>query len=575
MLRFKLVRWKNFLSTGNDFTEILLDRSPTTLIVGANGAGKSTLLDALSFGLFGKAHRDINKMQLVNSINGKGTLVEVEFSVGNHEFKIVRGIKPTKFEIWQNGNMINQSAAARDYQKFLEQNILKLNHKSFHQIVVLGSSSFIPFMQLPPHIRREVIEDLLDIQIFGKMNGIIKEKLARLKDDITNTGHTIDLVKEKINMQVKYIRDITEINDAQVREKNDRIVNLQNEIASLQSTNVELTEKVLEQQDGLDDKINSLNKKRNSIIQYEAQFKQQIGTVVKDAKFYEDNQNCPTCTQVISEAVRKAKLLDAQEKAKELQQAMGLASKEATTVESELSTLLEINKKIQSWNTEIHSNNNAISRLQAQVADLEQEINDVSGKGGDLAKANELHANLVEEKNTLNERRLKLLEDRTYSEAAYEMLKDTGIKTKIIKEYLPVMNTLINKYLNVLDFFVAFHLDENFNETIKSRHRDDFNYSSFSEGEKQRIDLALLFSWRQIARMKNSASTNLLILDETFDSSLDQDGVDNLMKILGTLDNDTNVFVISHKGDLLDGKFRSKIEFIKDRNFSQMVKARN
>lgn len=575
MLKFKNVRWKNFLSTGNDFTEILLNRSPTTLIVGSNGAGKSTLLDALSFGLFGKAHRDINKMQLVNSINGKGTLVEVEFSVGSHEFKIVRGIKPTKFEIWQNGNMINQAAAARDYQKFLEQNILKLNHKSFHQIVVLGSSSFIPFMQLPAHTRREVIEDLLDIQIFGRMNAIIKEKLSKLKEEITSVGHSVDLTKEKLVMQKKYIKDITEINDAQIRQRSGQIESLQSDIVTAQLDNSNLTSLVVNNQQGLDEKINAISKKRNVILQYEAQFKQQINYVVKDAKFYEDNQSCPTCTQVISDAIRKAKLQEAQDKAKELQLAMGMTSKESNELEQTLNQFSDTAKRVQEWNTQIHLNNNNITQLQKQIKDIEKEINSIDGKSGDLSVANDLHQQLVDERDSLTERRLRLLENRTYSEAAYEMLKDTGIKTKIIKEYLPVMNTLINKYLNVLDFFVSFHLDENFNETIKSRHRDDFKYTSFSEGEKQRVDLALLFAWRQIARMKNSSSTNLLILDETFDSSLDQDGVENLMKILGTLENDTNVFVISHKGDILDGKFRSKIEFIKDRNFSQMVKARN
>jgi DNA repair exonuclease SbcCD ATPase subunit len=575
MLKFKTVRWRNFLSTGNEFTEILLDRSPTTLIVGSNGAGKSTLLDALSFGLFGKAHRDINKMQLVNSINQKGTLVEVEFSVSSHDFKIVRGIKPTKFEIWQNGNMINQSAAARDYQKFLEQNILKLNHKSFHQIVVLGSSSFIPFMQLPAHTRREVIEDLLDIQIFGRMNGIIKEKLSKLKEEITSVGHSVDLTKEKLVMQKKYIKDITEINDAQLRQKSDQIQSLESDIADIQLNNSELTGLVTKNQDGLEEKINSISKKRNSILQYEAQFKQQINYVVKDAKFYEDNQSCPTCTQVITDSIRKAKLQEAQDKAKELNTAMEMTSKQSLELEESLKSFNEIAKNVHQWNTQIHSNNNSINQLQKQIKTIKKEIDSISGKSGDLSKANELHQELVEERDSLTEKKLRLLEARTYSEAAYEMLKDTGIKTKIIKEYLPAMNTLINKYLNVLDFFVSFHLDENFNETIKSRHRDDFKYTSFSEGEKQRVDLALLFAWRQIAKMKNSSSTNLLILDETFDSSLDQDGVENLMKILGTLDNDTNVFVISHKGDILDGKFRSKIEFTKDRNFSQMVKAKN
>jgi len=575
MLHFKAVRWKNFLSTGNEFTEILLDRSPTTLIVGSNGAGKSTLLDALSFGLFGKAHRDINKMQLVNSINGKGTLVEVEFKAGAHEFKIVRGIKPTKFEIYQNGNMINQSAAAKDYQKFLEQNVLKLNHKSFHQIVVLGSSSFIPFMQLPAHARRAVIEDLLDIQIFSKMNTIIKEKMSKLKEDITSVGHEVDITKEKITMQVKYIKDITEINDTQVRNKQEQIAEIQDEIKLLQENNMELTDRVNEQQEGLQENINKTRNEHQSILKYEAQFKHQITGVVKDAKFYEENTNCPTCTQVISDAIRKAKLEEAQDKARELQKGMELASKKSTKLDKKLKAFMEISDKVQGWNTEIYTNNKAIARLQNQIQGLENEIANISGKSGDLSKANEQHRELIEKRDTLNERKLKLLEDRTYCEAAYEMLKDTGIKTKIIKEYLPVMNTLINKYLNVLDFFVSFHLDENFNETIKSRHRDDFNYTSFSEGEKQRVDLALLFAWRQIARMKNSASTNLLILDETFDSSLDQDGVDNLMKILHTLRDDANVFVISHKGDILEGKFRSKIEFTKDRNFSKMIAAKN
>lgn len=571
MLRFKSVRWRNFLSTGNEFTEVLLDRSPTTLIVGSNGAGKSTLLDALSFGLFGKAHRDINKMQLVNSINGKGTIVEVEFKAGAHEFKIVRGIKPTKFEIYQNGNMINQAAAAKDYQKFLEQNVLKLNHKSFHQIVVLGSSSFIPFMQLPAHARRAVIEDLLDIQIFSKMNTIIKEKMSKLKEEITFATHAIELVKEKITMQVKYIKDITEINDAQLRDKKDKIAEIQDEITSIQKSNSDLTASIDSNQKDLQESIDKTRKEHQSVLKYEAQFKHQITSVVKDAKFYEEHQNCPTCTQVISDAIRKAKLEEAQDKARELQKGMELAADKSSTLDSQLKLLNDTNEKVQGWNNEIYANNKAIARLQDQIVQIESEIANLSGKTGDLSKANEEHRNLIDERNSLNERKLKLLEDRTYSEAAYEMLKDTGIKTKIIKEYLPVMNTLINKYLNILDFFVSFHLDENFNETIKSRHRDDFNYTSFSEGEKSRVDLALLFAWRQIARMKNSASTNLLILDETFDSSLDQDGVDNLMKILHALRDDANVFVISHKGDILDGKFRSKIEFVKDRNFSKMV----
>ena len=571
MIIFKSVKWKNFLSTGDKFIEVQLDRSPSTLIVGQNGAGKSTLLDALSFGLFGRAHRDINKMQLVNSINNKNAMVEVEFEIGVHKFKVVRGIKPNKFEIWQNGNMINQSSMARDYQRYLEQNILKLNHKSFHQIVVLGSSSFIPFMQLPAHIRRAVIEDLLDIQVFSKMNQILKERNGKLKEYITDSNYQLDLLKEKVGIQRKYIRDITELNDGQIKEKRSQIETAQSEIETLQKENGELTDAIQSEGEGLQENLNKAHDKKQAILQYKAQFEQQIRTVVKDAKFYESNESCPTCSQDIGEDLRQEKLESAQERAKELKTAMDDVAKESSTVESTIERLNSISESIREKGTTVSSNNNAITRLQGQIRNLENDIAGLSGKDGDLGKANKDLSDLLEERDQTSESKLRLMEEKTYNDAAAEMLKDTGIKTKIIKEYLPVMNKLVNNYLQVLDFFVSFNLDENFNEIIKSRHRDSFNYASFSEGEKQRIDLALLFTWRQIARMKNSTSTNLLVLDETFDSSLDHDGVDNLIKILGTLDNNTNVFVISHKGDLLDGKFRSKIEFAKEHNFSKIV----
>lgn len=571
MIKFRNVRWKNFLSTGDKFLEVQLDRSPSTLIVGQNGSGKSTLLDALSFGLFGRAHRDINKLQMVNTINGKGTVVEVEFDIGPHSFKVVRGIKPNKFEIWQNGNMINQASMARDYQKFLEQNILKLNHKSFHQIVVLGSSSFIPFMQLPAYIRREVIEDLLDIQVFSKMNQILKERNGKLKEEINDTNYRLELLKEKVSLQRKYIRDITEINDGQIKEKRKEIDNLQSEIESLQEECKEATDYISEVQDELNANLKKQHDKRQALIQYQAQFQQQIRSVVKDAKFYEDNDSCPTCSQDISESVRSEKLESAQTKAAELHKAMDDVSTESTSVEQNIERLNEIAEEVRKRSTLVSSNNSSIARMQGQIRNIENDISSLNGKGGDLGKANSELAQVIEERDNVSEQKLHLIDERTYNDAAAEMLKDTGIKTKIIKEYLPVMNKLVNNYLQVLDFFVSFHLDENFNEVIKSRHRDSFNYASFSEGEKQRIDLALLFTWRQIARMKNSTSTNLLVLDETFDSSLDHDGVDNLIKILGTLEDDSNVFVISHKGDLLDGKFRSKIEFSKEHNFSTMV----
>jgi len=570
MIKFKSVSWKNFLSTGNEKTTVQLDRSPTTLIVGQNGAGKSTLLDALSFALFGKAHRSISKPQLVNSINNKHCVVEVEFATGAHEFKVVRTIKPNTFEIYQNGNMINQSSAARDYQKFLEQNILKLNHKSFHQIVVLGSSSFIPFMQLPGGHRRDVIEDLLDINIFSKMNTILKERSARIKEELKDVNYNLDLMKEKITLQRKYIRDITQMNDEQINSKKDTIASFQTEITEMQSLNNDYSTTIESLQDGLEDKLKSAHNKKQSLMQYQAQFQQQMKTVVKEAKFYETNDKCPTCTQDINESIKSEKLESSKTRAKELQEGMTKVGEQHTTIETTITNLNEIAEDVRSNTSKITSNNRDISRLQEQIGTLNKEIAGLTSREGDLGQANSELESHSTARESLSEKKLSMLDERSYNEAAGEMLKDGGIKTKVVKEYLPVMNKLINNYLQVLDFFVAFDLDENFTETIRSRHRDTFNYASFSEGEKQRIDLALLFTWRQIARMKNSTSTNLLVLDETFDSSLDHDGVDNLMKILGTLEDDSNVFVISHKGDLLDGKFRSKIEFTKEHNFSKI-----
>jgi DNA repair exonuclease SbcCD ATPase subunit len=574
MIVFEKIRWKNFLSTGNDFTEVQLDKSPTTLIVGQNGAGKSTLLDALSFALFGKPHRNINKPQLVNTINGKNTEVDVEFRIGSHKFVVKRGIKPTKFEIWQNGNMINQSSAAKDYQKFLEQNILKLNHKSFHQIVVLGSSSFIPFMQLPAGHRRDVIEDLLDIGVFSKMNLILRDKDSKLKEEINNITYEYDLNKEKIALQKKYIRDITELNDEQIEKKTDQVDANQDEIEELNLVNEEFSKEIEELQQGLAEDLKKAHDKKQSLSQFTFQFQSKIKDVVKDAKFYEENDVCPTCSQSIGDDLRHEKLSTTKSKAQELNTAISDATAQFTIVEATIERLNGIAEQVREKTSTISTNNSAITRLQRQIHDLETEIDSLRGSTGDLAKANSELSELQESRNVLSEEKLKLIDAKSYNQAASEMLKDTGIKTKVIKQYLPVMNNLVNKYLQVLDFFVSFNLDESFNETIKSRHRDSFNYASFSEGEKQRIDLALLFTWRQIARMKNSTSTNLLILDETFDSSLDHDGIDNLMKILYTLDDQaTNVFVISHKGDLLDGKFRSKIEFIKEHNFSRIKAA--
>jgi len=570
MIHFKSVRWKNFLSTGNDFIEIQLDRTPSTLIVGQNGAGKSTLLDALSFGLFGKAHRDIKKDQLINSINKKQTTVEVEFSIGGQHFKVIRSIKPGKFEIWQNKRQINQASNARDHQKFLEQNILKLNHKSFHQIVVLGSSSFIPFMQLPAWSRRDVIEDLLDINVFSKMNQILKERNATIKSNLIDIDHNLDLVKTKMSGQEKYIKDLNAINKDQIEKKKASVEDHSTRIKDIFTESKKLGNNLAA---SLKSEQTNYEKQLDQISSYKSHDQQlngKIKSLVQEAKFYEENDQCPTCDQPIEESKKATKIDSIKRDAADIQQEKEDLDRKLSVLNNTTKSINLSIEKLRERQNKINSNNDQITLLQKEVDKIQKEINLLSGQSGDIKQAKkELHK-LRSTKDNETERKLYHVEERTYNEVIGEMLKDTGIKTKVVKQYLPVMNRFINQYLQILDFFVAFHLDENFNETIRSRHRDTFNYASFSEGEKQRIDLSLLFTWRQIAKMKNSAATNLLILDETFDSSLDVDGVENLTKILSTLDDDTNVFIISHKGDVLENKFRSKIEFYKDRNFSKI-----
>ena len=569
MIIFETLRYKNFLSSGNTFTEIKLNNHKSTLVVGHNGAGKSTMLDALSFALFGKAHRNISKNQLVNSVNNKACFVEVEFSIGSNKFRVSRGIKPVIFEIWKNGTMINQSSHAKEYQKILEQNILKLNHKSFHQVVVLGSSSFIPFMQLPSGHRREVIEDLLDINVFSKMNIILRERNTQLKDKITGINYDIDIVKTKIDAQRKYIRDINDLIGQNISKKKDDIAKFQLEISDLQSANAKYSSFNETKQKPIEDELASLNDKKQVLLQYTAQFKQQMATVAKDAKFYETNEECPTCSQDISTELREEKLTFAKGKAKELKSAMDRAIIESTSIEESIGRANDAFSIIRENQSHIHSNNQAISRLQTHIQSLESDL--TGTESTDLEKAKDDLSEFEDNKSNSLEQKMKYSEEYSYNAVIVEMLKDTGIKTKIIKQYLPVMNKLVNQYLQILDFFVHFHLDESFQEVIRSRHRDEFSYDSFSECEKQRIDLSLLFTWRQIAKMKNSVATNLLILDETFDSSLDHDGVENLLKILYTLGDETNVFVISHKGEILDGKFNNKIEFKKEKNFSKIA----
>ena len=570
MIHFKSCEWKNFLSTGNDPIKILLDKSPTTLIVGQNGAGKSTLLDAMSFALFNKPHRDINKNQLINSINQKKTEVTVEFNIGNQDFKIVRGIKPAKFEIWQNGNLINQASNARDYQKFLEQNILKLNHKSFHQVVVLGSSSFIPFMQLPAWSRRSVIEDLLDINIFSKMNTLLKERNTKIKDELVDINHQIELLKTKITAQSKYIKDLESLNQDQIEKKRDSI--------KVHKTTIKETfEESKELGKGLETLLKEEEKRHKDNLQQSSQlnsldlnYNQKIKDLVEQARFYEENDHCPTCDQDVGPELKEKKIQIIQNDAKGIQQEKAGVEKELANLKKEMQDIADKTNQLKQKQQKINSNNERISVVQKEIDKIQKEINQLNSQTGDTGTAKKELKESRKSKEAFTEKKLEYVEERTYNEVIGEMLKDTGIKTKVIKQYLPVMNRLINQYLQILDFFVAFHLDENFNETIRSRHRDSFNYASFSEGEKQRIDLSLLFTWRQIAKLKNSAATNLLILDETFDSSLDHDGVDSLTKILDTLDSDSNTFIISHKGDVLENKFRSKIEFFKSKNFSKI-----
>ena len=569
MITFKSLKWKNFLSTGNNWSEVDFTSHKSTLVVGQNGAGKSTILDALSFALFGKAHRNISKPQLVNSINNKDCKVEVEFNVLGQDFKVVRGIKPNIFEIWKEGVMMNQSSHSKEYQKILEQNILKLNHKSFHQIVVLGSSSFIPFMQLSAQNRRDVIEDLLDINVFSKMNSILKEKTSELKDQIKDVTHEIEVNKTKTDAQKKYIRDVKAINEEQREEKFKLIADIQDEIKTLQTSNNELTSSIESKLPQASSDSKQATQKITELEKFKAKFNADIRKLVKDVQFFESNDTCPTCSQTITEETKETHILEGKGKAKELQSVIDQAEQAIQSSTERLRSANDILEECRQWQSDVAANNQSIAKYQSTLDRAQKDI-EKSAQNSGLDEANNELNLLIENGNNLVEEKLTLNEQFNYNLVIGQMLKDTGIKTKIVKEYLPVINTLVNKYLQTLDFFVSFHLDEAFSETIRSRHRDTFSYASFSEGEKQRIDLALLFTWRQIAKMKNSVATNLLVLDETFDSSLDHEGVDNLMKIIYSLGEDTNVFVISHKGEMLDNKFTNKLEVVKEKNFSKI-----
>jgi DNA repair exonuclease SbcCD ATPase subunit len=553
MILFKKLTYKNFLSTGNNPITINLNESRSTLVIGTNGAGKSTILDAISFALFNKPHRNVKRGGLVNSVNGKNCEVEIEFEASGHAWKVHRGIKPNTFEVYQDGNMIDQQTNVRDYQKFLEQNILKLNHKSFHQIVVLGSSSFIPFMQLKAWDRRDVIEDLLDIGVFSKMKTVLKQRNSVSRDAAKTAKISLDAQKDKIAYQKKHITQLESINKDAKQSFDEDIKSAQDNIQSLK-------EKLDKYPAGLRGSLNSLRKVREGLTTEKGRHNHSMKELVAKAKFFEVNTACPTCTQEISDDVKTSMLTDVRTAAKETEIDIGINKRKYDDTIKTLEDAQDQLADMASINSEIGTHT---SNMAALVNKQVKEV-DVSVPAKELLDM----ANMADD---IREDLDKASDELLYNDIAGEMLKDTGIRTKIIREYLPAMNTLINKYLQVLEFFVAFNLDENFQETIKSRHRDDFVYANFSEGEKMRIDLSLLFAWRQIAKMKNSTNTNLLILDETFDSSLDEEGVDNLMKILFSLDKGTNTFIISHKPDILESKLQEKITFTKVNNFSAIA----
>ena len=569
MINFAALRWKNLLSTGNQFTEIKLNRSPSTLIIGENGGGKSTMLDALCFVLFNKPFRNINKPQLVNSINKKNMLIEIEFQTGRKSYKIVRGIKPNVFEIYVDGELINQDAAARDYQKYLEESILKMNYKSFTQIVILGSASFTPFMQLPAFTRREIIEDILDIQIFTTMNTVLKDKIIEIKDKLTAADSRLEVLKQKATLQKEYVDTLEANKEKRSDEIQSRIFFGERAIIQFQSLVATLEGEKITHEDA-SAALGDLTSKQKKLDQFKTKFSTQLRDLQKEVAFYEGTDECPTCRQGIAHDHKETIVSSRQEKIQELSSGMEKLQKEFTKLEELIAENDVLSEQISGLNKEIITHNNEIIVQQRLIQALNLELNDIATKTADIDGEKDKLKTFAKDVLAQNSEKANLNEEKHYMDAVSTLLKDTGIKTKIIRQYLPVINKLVNKYLTAMDFFVQFNLDEKFDETIKSRHRDDFSYASFSEGEKQRIDLALLFTWRTIAKMKNSVATNLLILDEVFDSSLDNNGTDYVMALLDTLGEETNTFVISHKGDQLFDKFRSLIKFEKKNNYSVM-----
>ena len=569
MILFEKIRWKNFLSTGNQYIDIELTEHSTNLVIGTNGAGKSTVLDALTFGLFGKPFRKINKPQLINSTNEKDCRVEAEFSIGVTQWKVVRGIKPNLFEIWRDGNCLNQFANVNDQQKWLEQNVLKMNYKSFTQIVILGSSTFVPFMQLTTNHRREVIEDLLDIKIFSSMNNLIKEKIRTLKEDIKVLSLKKENLNDKISMQEKFIKELELQGKENIEEKNSKIKVLQVEVDTHMEHN-ELTNSNIDDLVKEQEKVTGATEKLRKLGGLRGKISNKVSTITREHKFFTDNTVCPTCTQPIDEDFRINKITDAQTKAKELQSGYKELEEAIKNEEEREHQFTDLSKEITKLTHGISKNNTRISGCQRQIRDLESEIQRVTEQ---LANRNTEHDklatfqdNLKTTYNDLSSRKDTI----NYYDFSYSLLRDGGVKSKIIKKYLPLINQQVNRYLQMMDFYINFTLDEEFNETVQSPIHEDFSYASFSEGEKMRIDLALLFTWREVARMKNSVNTNLLIMDEVFDSSLDGYGTDEFLKIIRFVIKDANIFVISHKTDMHD-KFENVMRFEKVKGFSKVA----
>ena len=570
MIKFEHVRWRNFLSTGNAFTEIDICKSPTTLVVGSNGSGKSTFIDALCFALFNKPFRKIKIGQLVNSINQKDALVEVEFSIGSSQYKVRRGLKPAIFEIYQNNVLVNQDAATKDYQEFLEKQILKLNYKSFTQIVVLGSSSFVPFMQLPAPQRREIIEDLLDIQIFSRMNDILRGELLEVAQEYKDAEGNLSVVRQKIDLQQDYLERLDEQRKKSTEEIKQRILKAQTAIEQYQREIAERTDRIRDLRGTIEDESRT-DKRYQKFNSIGDQLKRNATKVANDITFYNENDECGTCKQTIDETFKSNILAERKEKLVEFDTAQLQLKSELEAVRKRMSEITEVHSQIQTLQDEINEKNVRIQTENRSIEEWNTEIETANAQLTDADEHTQKLADMREEERKVSDLKNELNDQRYYSEISANLLKDTGIKTKIINQYLPVINHYVNHFLQALDFFVQFNLDGSFKETIKSRHRDDFSYASFSEGEKLRIDLSLLFTWRIIAKMKNSTNTNLLVLDEVFDSSLDANGTEEFLKILNTMDNGINAFVISHKGDTLFVKFTNVLRFDKPNNYSRLV----